>query len=314
MQRPFALGLLALLALAPTTHALAEWTPEGAITFHIGFKAGGGADTQARLIGSEIASKLGWKFVYKNIAGKGGANMARSLKGGRTDGHAIGMAEVATFAYTPLRSADAGFRSDDFDYVISTAPSQMGLVVRKASGWQSLADVAAAAKARKLRFAVPSPRLGDAAALIAKKFDMRFNSVRAKGGRGVLDGLMAGKVDIGFVAGLQVKGVKAGELVNVASAEAMRLAMSPDAPTLKELGIAHAFGTTFVVVAPKGIEATARETIAAAIKGVLGDERSKAHTFITRTFGAPPLETGAALAKTVADAIARSRKLLAAIK
>lgn len=314
MKRPVALGLITALALVPATHALAEWKPSGPITLNIGFKAGGGTDTQARLIGEELSKKLGWKFIFKNVAGKGGSNLARTMKGGATDGLTIGMAVTTTFAYNPLLSKKLGYTADDFDYIISTAPTQMGLVVRKDSGWKSMADVVAAAKGGKLKFAIMSPRLGDAAYLISQKYGVKFNTVKAKGGRGVLNGLMAKDVDVGFIAGIHVKGVKAGDLINVASAEKTRLSMSPDVPTMMELGIPYEFGVTFVVFAPKGMDPKAKDAIAAAFKGVLSNEKSKARAFVKRAFGEPPLKTGAALAKQIADEIANNKKVLATIK
>jgi tripartite-type tricarboxylate transporter receptor subunit TctC len=159
-----------------------------------------------------------------------------------------------------------------------------------------------------------SPRLGDAAYLISKKYGVKFNSVKAKGGRGVLNGLMAKDVDIGFIAGIHVKSVKSGDLINVASAEAARLGMSPDVPTMRELGIPYDFGITFIVFAPKGLDPKAKDALAAAFKGVLSDENSKARAFVKRAFGEPPLKTGAALAKQVADEIAANKAVLATIQ
>ena len=128
---------------------LAEWKPAGPITLNIGFKAGGGTDTQARLIGEELAAKKGWKFIFKNVTGKGGSNLARVMKGAKNDGLSIGMAVTSTFAYNPLISKKAGYTADDFDYIISTAPTQMGLVVRSDSGWKKIDDMIKAAKGRQ---------------------------------------------------------------------------------------------------------------------------------------------------------------------
>jgi tripartite-type tricarboxylate transporter receptor subunit TctC len=314
MKRIVPLGAVAALASMYSMSAMAEWKPSGPITLNIGFKAGGGTDTQARLIGEELSKKLGWKFIFKNVAGKGGSNLARTLKGGPKDGLTIGMAITSTFAYSPLLSKKIGYTADDFDYIISTAPTQMGLVVRKDSGWKNMAEVVAAAKSNKLKFAIMSPRLGDAAYLIAKKYGLKFNTVKAKGGRGVLNGLMAKDIDIGFIAGIHVKGVKAGDLVNVASAEATRLGMSSDVPTMRELGIPYDFGITFVVFAPKGTDPKAKDAIAAAFKRVLSDDKSKARAFVKRAFGEPPLKTGAALAKQLADELANNTKVLATIQ
>ena len=280
MKRFLLLGAVSALGAVAATSASAEWKPSGPITINIGFKAGGGTDTQARLIGEELSKLKGWKFIYKNVAGKGGSNLARTLKGGPTDGHTLGMAVDMTVAYNPLLSKKIGYSHEDFDYVISTAPTQMGLAVRADSGWRTLDDVIKAAKARPLKFAIMSPRLGDAAYLISKKYGVKFNRVKAKGGRGVLNGLMAKDVDLGFIAGIHVKAVKSGDLINVASAQADRLRMSPDVPTMKELGIPYDFGVTFIVMAPKGTNPEAQKAIAAAFKQVLSDDKSKARQFV----------------------------------
>lgn len=313
MKRPARLGLITALALVPATHALAEWNPSGPITINIGFKAGGGTDTQARLIGEELTKRKGWKIIYKNVAGKGGSNLARTLKGGPTDGLTLGMAVDMTVAYNPLLSKKIGYSHEDFDYIISTAPTQMGLVVRKDSGWKNIDDVIKAAKAKQLKFSIMSPRLGDAAYLISKKYGVKFSRVKAKGGRGVLNGLMAKDVDIGFIAGIHVKAVKSGDLINVASAEAARLRMSPDVPTLKELGIPYDFGVTFIVMAPKGTDPEAQKAIAAAFKEVLSDKNSKARQFVERAFGEPPLQTGEELKKFIYNQVETNKKVLATI-
>ena len=60
--------------------ALAEdWTPPGPIKLMIAFAAGGGADTQARLIAEDLEAKLGWKFIPEQITGKGGMSLAMAI-------------------------------------------------------------------------------------------------------------------------------------------------------------------------------------------------------------------------------------------
>ncbi|MEC8204989.1 MAG: sulfatase-like hydrolase/transferase, partial [Pseudomonadota bacterium] len=46
-----------------TSGALAEWKPSGPITMMIAFAAGGGADTQARMIAEELEKRHGWKII-----------------------------------------------------------------------------------------------------------------------------------------------------------------------------------------------------------------------------------------------------------
>ena len=237
------------------------------------------------------------------------------MKGGATDGHTLGMATTSALTYTPLISKNVGYTADDFDYVITTAPTQMGLAVRADSGWKTMEDLVKASKAgKKLKFSIMTPRLGDAAYLIGKKYGFEYNSVKAKGGRGVLNGLMAKDVDVGFIAGLHVKAVAAGDIVNLLSVESARLKMSPDAPTMKEIGIPYDFGIKFIAFVPKGTNPEAIKTIAAAFSEVLSDPNSKARQFVQRTFGEPPLKTGEILAKQIKQEIADNQAILKTIQ
>ena len=66
-------------ALAVPMAAQAEWKPKGPITLMIAFAAGGGADSQARLIAEEIEARKGWKIIPEAVTGKGGGVMAARL-------------------------------------------------------------------------------------------------------------------------------------------------------------------------------------------------------------------------------------------
>jgi len=287
------IAAVAALVMASAAHA---WEPSGPIKVMIGYKAGGGADTQGRLIFDEIAKRKGWQFNYVNVTGKGGANMARKLKGEPADGLTLGMAVTEAVTYGAIVSDKAGYKYTDFTYVISTAPSQMGIVAAKDKGWTSIDQLIAHAKAgNEVSVASMSPRLDDGLYVLAKKYGVKLNAVRVKGGKGSMNAIAAGDVDAGWGAGIQTKAVNAGTMVNILSAEDDRLVISPEIPTMKELGIPFSFGIKFLVLAPKGIPADAREGMASAIKEVLMDKDTKAYQFISKAFGEPPLVTGAEL-------------------
>lgn len=68
MKRMLIAGAFALGALASgATSALADWTPPGPIKMLIAFRAGGGTDTQARLIAEELEKRHGWKIVPEQL-------------------------------------------------------------------------------------------------------------------------------------------------------------------------------------------------------------------------------------------------------
>ena len=68
MKRFFSLVALALA----TTFAGAQDLPQKTITLVVGFVAGGGADTAARIIAKKLADNLKQSVVVDNRAGAGG--------------------------------------------------------------------------------------------------------------------------------------------------------------------------------------------------------------------------------------------------
>lgn len=309
------IALAALGAVAFAAPAMADWKPSGPIKMVIAFRAGGGADTQGRMLAEELQARKGWKIIPENITGKGGSNMANALKGMPADGLSIGMVVTETFTYNAVANPKAGYKVSDFTYITTTAPTQMGLVAKADRGWKTMEDFVAAAKAKgSATIATMSPRLEDGAYYVADHFGFKVNAVSVKGGKGSMNAIVGGDVDAGWVAGIQTKGVMGGDLVNLASAESGRLGMSPDAKTLMELGVPFDFGAKFVVVGPAGMPADARAGIAKAIAEVINDPNSKTHQFIASKFGPPLLLSGADLDALIASQVEDNKKMLKALQ
>lgn len=305
-------GLIILATFSCATAAFA-WQPKGPIKLLIGPRAGGGADTQARLIAEAITKAKGWKIIPQNVPGVGGIPIARRLKNEPKDGLSIGMLVSETFTYNVLATKNPGFKPDDFTMLTTTAGSQMGLIARADSGWQTLHDVIAAGKKGAIfKTGSMSPRLADGLYLLGKANGVKFNNVMMKGGKGVLNAVMGKDVDFGWAAGIQTRSVKSGDIINLASGETTKLKISPNAPLLKDFGLPYDFGVNFMFAAPAGIPKDARKAISEAIGSVVKDPKSKANKLINRAFGGPKVISGTALEKLIKNGIAQSRKLLAA--
>ncbi len=295
-------GVVALgLALISSGVLAADWTPPGPIKMMIAFRAGGGADTQARLIAEALEAKLGWKFIPEQVTGKGGVNLLATLKDQPNDGTVIGMVVTESVGYN-LAAAKAGITPANFTGIATTAGFQMGIVSLSSKGWNTFSDVVDAIKGgQEIRFGVMSPKLADLAYLLGKAQGVDFNIVPVKGGKAVMNGVNAGDLDIGFMAGIQAKGVASGDLVNLASGLSTPLKQTPDAPTLADLGVSYNSDGYFVFVGPAGMPADARQALAAAIAGVANDESSKAGGIIKKAFGGVSTITGDALTTLLAD-------------
>ena len=278
-----AASLLALsLSAVP---AMAEWSPSGPIKLLIGFGAGGGTDIQARAIASEIEERKGWRVIPENMAGAGGAVMAAHLKKQPADGLVIGMALDTTFSFASIGNDQLSV--DDFTYITSTAGNQTGVIARKDSGWTSMADVVKAAEGGKaLVWNNYSAQTQLATDVLADKLGLDVNHVRGSGGKSGVNALVAGDADLAWGGGAQRPLVDAGELVILISGMAEPLVQNPDGETLSDLGIEATFGATFVLAAPAGLSADARDAIGQAVVEIITDSGSEAAKFIAKQY--PP--------------------------
>lgn len=278
------ISAVACAALLSAPALAADWKPNGPIKLVIAFAAGGGASTQATLIAEEVEKKTGWKIIPEHITGKGGVNAAVALKDMPNDGTAIGMLVTETLGYNAAAAKKAGVGPGDFTGLTTTAGFQMGVVAKSDKGWKKYEDMVAAAKGgQKIRFGVMSPKLGDLAYLLGEASGVDFNIITVRGGKAVMNGVNAGDMDVGFMAGIQGKGVAAGDLVNLASALSEPLKQTPDAPTFKDLGVDYHADGFFMFVGPKGMPADARTALSDALSEA--STEGKAGDFIKKAFG-----------------------------
>jgi len=242
------------IAVSAVSVQAQDWTPPGPIKLMIAFAAGGGADTQARLIAAELENRLGWEFIPEQVTGKGGVNLLLEMQDEANDGTVIGMVVMESLGYN-LYTADVGLSPEDFTLITTTASAQMGIIAGAETGWGSFEEMIEAGKAGQ---------------------DIRF---------GVMNGVTAGDMDVGFMAGIQGPGVAAGDLTILASAMSKPLNQDPDAPLLADLGVDFDGDAVFMFAGPGGMPDAARNAIAAAISEVTSDPSTEAGALIERAFG-----------------------------
>lgn len=190
----------------------------------------------------------------------------------------------------------------------------MGIVALTSKGWNSFDYVVAAANAgQELRFGAMSAKLADLAYMLVKAQGVDFNIVNVQGGKAVMDGLNAGDLDVGRGAGIQANAVKAGDVVNLVFGISTRLAISPDAPTLEELGVLYNADGYLIFTAPAGLPNEARDALASAIADIVSESSSKANDFINKGFGGPVVIMGGELVDLLAADEAASAALLEAV-
>lgn len=239
--------------------------------------------------------------------------MAVELKDEPADGTSVGVTvtEVMTYSIQTMRKPP--YALDDFTFLSTLAGTQIGIIARRDRGWQTLVDVIAAAKAGEtITVGAMSQRLADATYVLGLNNGIEFNTVVTGGGKASLNAVVADDVDIGWSGGPQTAAVKAGEITNLASAEAGPLQMQPEAPQVQDFNLPYDFGVKFFVAAPAGIPDAARETWQHHIAEILNDPDSKLHQFTHRAFSGPVVVQGADLEQLMQDSYDDAAELLAA--
>jgi tripartite-type tricarboxylate transporter receptor subunit TctC len=277
-RRRLANILAASAAAAPFAARAGEEYPARSIRLIVPWPPGGGVDTFGRVIQAALAVQLGQTIVIDNIGGESGRIGTQAASRAAPDGYTLLLAND-TFAATdalpiagtpPLRAA--------FEPITLAISAPQGVFTHPRSGFRTIEDFAAAARARPGRLNVGVPGIGSSQHLTSELLlraagDLTVTHVPYRGGGPLLQDLIAGNVDaatVTFAAGAQQ--ANAGQLVPLAVTSAARNASFPNVPTIGET-IAPGFAQTTWMgfLAPKGTPEDARRRIHAATVAALKD-------------------------------------------
>ena len=238
--------MLVLLGLAsPQRQAAAETKyPNKPVRIVLPFAAGGVADITARVIAEKLSGKLGGRFYIENQPGAGGIAAARTVISSAPDGHtlallsngtAISVSLFSRLPYDPLKDFAPISSLGTFDFVFATNAE---------SGFKTLADFIAAAKAKPGTLNVGTINIGSTQNLSAELFKtaagIDFTIIPYRGTPELLVSTMQGNVALMIDSYSSMKGNLAeGKIRALASSGPVRSASTPDLPTLQEAGVAN---------------------------------------------------------------------------
>ena len=239
-----ALALLSLsgAAFAQGNQGSAESYPTRPIRLVVPFAPGGSSDTIARLIGPDMAEKLGQQIVLDNRSGGNGAVGTQIIAHAMPDGYTIGLAYIATLATNPAISRDVGYDAlRDFAAITQLTSSANVLAIHPSLAATSVKELVALARAKPGQFNYSSGGVGTighlSAELLQQAAGIKLNHIAYKGsGQAVID-LVGGHVGIMFGGMAAVAGhARAGKLRLLAVTGQQRMPIAPDIPTIAESG------------------------------------------------------------------------------
>jgi putative tricarboxylic transport membrane protein len=255
MRRCYAFLLLALLSCA----ALAQSYPSRPLEFIVHTSAGGGTDIFGRVV-AEILQQgklVNQPINVVNRAGGGGAIAYNYIKTKRGDPHTVMV--VATLAMiTQTLRPELEIGMEHFTPIAFMAQDPQAVMVPADSPYKTLKDLIEAGKKNpdSIVASVTSP--GGSGRLLVwlleRETGAKFKSVSFKSGGDAIIQVMGGHTQFTTENISEGYGAVEGRKLRVlAVTSATRLAIVPDAPTLKESGINLHVGTGRGFSMPAGV-------------------------------------------------------------
>ncbi|MFZ2102201.1 MAG: tripartite tricarboxylate transporter substrate binding protein [Oricola sp.] len=237
-----AAATLAAGTLAGSFAAIAQDYPTKPVRIIVPFGPGGLADITMRLAGEKLTGILGQQFVVENHPGAGGVAAANELLKSDPDGHTlIVMSNGTTIAVSLFK--ELGYDPQTQFAPISTlAWFDLGLFVNPDSGYASVTDVIAKAKAEPGAVNIATVNPGSTQNLAAEYFrsvtGIDANIVPYRTSPDILAALIRGEVDLAIESPTAfAAAIENSQAKMLAVTGALRNPSYPDVPTAKEAGV-----------------------------------------------------------------------------
>lgn len=253
-----AASVLALAALAIVPAAVAADYPNRPIKLLVGFPAGQGTDTLARLLAERLAASLRQPVVVENRPGQGGSVALTALVAAPADGYTMMISSNGALVVNPHL-----FKSITYDPLKDVKPVSlvadlpMVVVAGKSAPYADLRGMLQHARQNpgKVTFASPGTFAFLWMALIQRGAGVEFYPVNYPGSAKAIVDMIAGRVDFSIDTIAAVRGfVESGELKLLAVGPEKRMPNFPGAPTIGESGLSGIVAKAWLgLVFPGGV-------------------------------------------------------------
>ena len=274
-QRNRWLGLT--LALASSV-VMAQAYPTKPIKLLVPFAAGGTTDIIARVIADPLGKELGQVVVVDNRGGGGGAIGALETARQKPDGYNLGIATLSSMATNPAINPKTPYDPiKDFTPIINIAATPNVIAVNPKFPATDYKSFEALLKKNPGKYSYGSSGTGGVQHMLMELYksltQIDMVHVPYRGAGPALNDAVAGQISMvldNLPSALPF--IKDKRLIAIAVAAPQRLAVLPDVPTFKEVGLEQVNRMAFYgILGPKNMPKELVDKINAATRKVLQD-------------------------------------------